>query len=134
MDLAKISFFEQAKRKLSWLTQRQEVLAQNVANADTPKYRAHDLKAFRFQELVRREKAQINMDLTSASHLGGQRKRIRDFADEETRRPFETAPGGNAVVLEEQMGKINETQVTHNMTAKLYRKHLNLLQIALGKR
>ena len=122
MDLNKISFFAMAKKRLSWLTQRQEVLAHNVANSDTPKYKARDLKAFKFEQLVRRESMQLNMDVTHDGHAEGRRKRIRDFAEATERRPFETSPSGNAIVLEEQMAKIHETNTSHKLTTKLYAK------------
>ncbi len=134
MDLQSIPLMAATKKRLSWLAQRQEVLAQNVANADTPGYRPKDLKEFGFRELVRREATQVNMSTTGPDHLGGRRRRIRDFATETERRPFETAPAGNAVVLEEQMAKVNETQLAHKLTTELYRKHLGLFRAAVGNR
>ena len=134
MDFESIPLFGVVKKRLAWLGQRQEVLAQNVANADTPAYRARDLKKFKFDELVRREAAQVNMDTTRADHLGGRRKRIRDFAEHQERKPFETAPAGNAVILEEQMAKINESVVGHKLTTQLYRKHLGMIKAAVRAR
>lgn len=131
MDIDKVGLFSAMKRRLGWLTQRQEVLAQNIANADTPKYRAHDLKAYDFKEILDQEKRQINMTVTGEGHLEGRRKRIRDFAEQEIRQPFETSPTGNSVVLEEQMANVNETQTKHRLTTELYRKHLNMLKLAV---
>ncbi len=133
MELDKITLFSAVKRRLSWLTQRQEVLAQNVANADTPQYRARDLKAFNFREIIRRENSQLNIEMSDPSHLPGQRKRIRDFSQVEERKPFETAPNGNSVIVEEQMAKINGSQINHKLTTNLYKKHLTMFRIALGK-
>ena len=62
--------------------------------------------------------------------MGGRRKRIRDFFVEEPRHPYETAPNGNSVVLEEQMGKVAETQTTHRLTTELYKKHMEMLKTA----
>ena len=59
MDFNKMSLFGMVKKKLNWLGQRQEILAQNIANSDTPKYRASDLKPYDFQELVRKEANQL---------------------------------------------------------------------------
>ncbi|MBL6927589.1 MAG: flagellar basal body rod protein FlgB [Rhodospirillales bacterium] len=134
MDLNKISFFAMAKKRLAWLTQRQEVLAHNVANADTPKFKARDLKAFRFEQMVRRESMQLNMEVTQAGHAGGRRKRIRDFAEETDRHPFETSPADNAIVLEEQMAKIHETNTSHKLTTKLYAKQLSMIVLAVKSR
>jgi flagellar basal-body rod protein FlgB len=131
MDLEKLSLFSAVKTRMKWLTQRQEVLAQNVANADTPRYRASDLKPFNFREILRQEKIQINMDVTNASHEPGRRKRVRDFASEVERNPFETSPNGNAVVLEEQMAKVNETHTKHKLVTQLYKKHLSMISMAV---
>ena len=46
------------------------------------------------------------------------------FAERVDRDPYETAPAGNAVVLEEQMAKLNHTAVSHRLASELYRKHL----------
>lgn len=133
MELNKIALFAMAKKRLAWLAQRQEVLAQNVANSDTPGFRSKDLEPFKFERLIKQESMQLNMEVTQAGHAGGRRKRIRDYAEDTVRKPFETAPAGNAVILEEQMGKINETNVSHKLTTKLYSKHLSMIKIALGK-
>ena len=131
MDL---TLFAAVKKRLNWLGQRQEILAQNISNSDTPDYKAQDLKPYEFRELLRKESAQLNMTTTTAGQLGGRRKRIRDFFVEEPRHPYETAPNGNSVILEEQMGKVSETQTSHKLTTQLYKKHLAMLKTASGSR
>lgn len=133
MDFGSIPLFQAIKRKVSWLTQRQEVLAHNIANADTPKFRPSDLRPFEFKEIMRREPMQVNMDVTRGDHLGGRRRRIRDYSEERNDRPYETALAGNAVVLEEQVMNLNESQVKHQMATQLYKKHMNLIKIAIGR-
>jgi flagellar basal-body rod protein FlgB len=131
MDFDKTTLFAAVKSRLGWLTQRQEVLSQNIANADTPRYRATDLKPFEFREILRQEKIQLNMDVTDASHQPGRRKRIRDFSEQRVRHPFETSPNGNSVVLEEQMAKVNETHTKHRLVTQLYKKHLAMISQAV---
>ena len=109
------------------------MLAQNIANSDTPKYRPSDLKEYDFGQLVRGEKMQLSMKTSDPRHLTGVRRRIRDFSTEVERRPFETSPNGNSVVLEEQMAKVSETEVSHRFTTQIYKKHLMMLKIAIGK-
>ena len=133
MDFNALTLFQAAKKRLAWLTQRQEVLAQNIANADSPNYRAKDLKPYEFKELIRRENAQLNMVLTHPNQLPGERKRVRDFGEEMTRVPYETAPVGNNVILEEQMAKVSESGIQHKLTTELYRKHLAMFRAALGR-
>ncbi len=134
MEFKDIALFGMVRKRLDWLGQRQEVLSQNVANADTPNYRARDLKSYNFKDLVRRESSQINLVTNNSDHLSGRRKRIRDFTESVERKPFETSPTGNSVVLEEQMGKIGANGANFKLTTTLYRKHLDMFRLALGKR
>lgn len=134
VDINKLALFSIVKKRMNWLSRRQEVLSQNIANSDTPEYKARDLKKFDFKQLVRRQSRQLGMAATRSDHLRGQRQRLGDFAEEKVRRPFETAPGGNSVILEEQMAKINETAINHKLTNDLYRKHLSMIKLALGRR
>ena len=134
MELDKLSLFSVVKKRLAWLGHRQEVLAQNIANSDTPRYQARDLKAFKFKDLVRNQGPNIRMAVTEGSHLTGSPKRVVDFKVETERLPMETSPNGNSVVLEEQMAKISETGISYRLTTELYKKHLNILRMAIGRR
>ncbi|MCH7864444.1 MAG: flagellar basal body rod protein FlgB [Proteobacteria bacterium] len=134
MELEKLSLFSVAKKRLAWLSRRQEVIAQNIANADTPEYRARDLKPLTFRDLVRSRNTGTGMKVTNARHLKGIAKRASEFSEGEIRKPFETSPSGNSVILEEQMAKLNETSIGHRLTTELYKKNLNLIRMALGRR
>ncbi|MBF0246784.1 MAG: flagellar basal body rod protein FlgB [Alphaproteobacteria bacterium] len=133
MDLDKITMFNMMKGRIGWLNRRQEILAQNVANADTPEYKPHDLKDFDFKDMVQRKQTRLGLATTSPLHYQGPRSALQPFKTVETDRPYETSPDGNAVVLEEQMSKIGETQMHHQLTNELYRKHVGMIKTALGK-
>lgn len=133
MDLDKIKLFSMMKQRLDYIGQRQEVLSQNIANADTPGYKAKDLEPFKFQDLVRQESMQVNMVRTDTRQLPGRRRKILDFATHTERHPYETSTTGNSVVLEEQMAKVNANNISHRLTTELYRKHLQLIRIAIGQ-
>lgn len=134
MDAASPELFGAIKQRLGWLGQRQEVLARNIANSDTPGYRPRDLKPLAFSRLVAEPRRAVGMVATDASHLSGRRRDLAAFASRRDRAPYETAPAGNAVVLEEQMAKVNETTVTHQLATGLYRKHLAMIRTASGPR
>lgn len=133
MDFDKIAIFAAMKKRFSWLDQRQEVLAHNIANADTPGYRARDIKDFAFAKEIDREVRHMQMARTTGEHLAGQSRRLQTFREGEERKPYETAPAENSVILEEQMVKLNETSVSHRVTSELYRKHLDMFRTAIGK-
>jgi flagellar basal-body rod protein FlgB len=48
------------------------------------------------------------------------------------KKPYETAPAGNSVVLEEQMMKMSQTEADYNEMINLYKKHMDLLKTAIG--
>ena len=132
MELGKLTLFEVVKKRMAWLGQRQEVIAQNIANADTPDYKSKEIQPFKFKELLRRESSGLNMNVTEASHLSGVRKAVQNFQVKDDRKPYETNPTGNSVVLEEQMSKMNENGASYRLTSELYKKHLNMIRTALG--
>jgi len=133
MELNKLTLFGLVKGRMSWLTRRQEVLAQNVANSDTPNYKPKDLKAFSFKDMVQNKTTILNPVTTNPKHMTGASRSASPFDVVVNQTPYETSPDGNAVVLEEQMGKIGETQAQFQLTNELYRKHMGMITIALGK-
>lgn len=133
MDLNKVTLFGMLKGRMGWLARRQEVLAQNIANADTPMYKPKDLQPLDFKRYLRGTQARIPLATTSPKHFAGTRNSMSPFSDLKNQKNYETAPNGNAVVLEEQMVKISETQLQHNLSTELYRKHIGMIKIALGK-
>ena len=50
------------------------------------------------------------------------------FRETDVRRPYETSPDGNQVVLEEQMIKMNETTTNHNLITQIYKKQLAMFK------
>jgi flagellar basal-body rod protein FlgB len=134
MDLSKMPLFGAVKARLQWLTQRQSVLAQNIANADTPKYKARDLKPLDFGSVIKRQIQPLRLRVTSANHLKGEVRNVGEFAVGKEKKPYETAPAGNSVILEEQMNKINETAISHKIMNDLYRKNIDMIKIAIGRR
>ena len=132
MELTNLPMFGLIKQRLNWLNQRQEVIANNVANANTPAFLARDLKAFDFKHVIRqhRPKAQqIGTALTKPNHISGNQRRDSEaFREIDVRRPYETAPDGNQVILEEQMIKMNETVTNHNLITQIYKKQLAMFK------
>ena len=48
MDLQNLTLFQMSEEKMRWLAQRQSVLSENIANANTPDYMPSDLKPLKF--------------------------------------------------------------------------------------
>ena len=69
MDLRQIPLFSMITRQMDWLTTRQKVLAQNVANADTPNYQAKDIAPLDFGAMARAAGNKLNLNTTSGGHI-----------------------------------------------------------------
>src|SRR5687768_15059837 len=69
MDFSRQPLFAMISQRLGWLTERQRVLAENVANDDTPDYKAKDLKNISFEQMVRGASPMMSMARTSGKHL-----------------------------------------------------------------
>ena len=83
---------------------------------------------------LQREQHGFELAVTNEKHFdASQTLGDQKFASDRERRPFETSPDGNSVILEEQMAKVAETQMSHQLTTQLYRKHLNMFKIAIGR-
>ena len=132
--IGKVGIFDALVRRMTWLGQRQQVLAQNVANSDTPDYVPQDLKDGPFGRMLARRLAAVEPAATHPAHLrGAAHPTARPTDGEDQRERFETAPSGNAVVLEEQLIKMAETQMDYQTMTNLYRKHMQMLRTALGR-
>lgn len=114
------------KTKMRWHEARQATLAENVANAATPNFRAHDLAPLDLSSPASAPARTDPRHMTLASVDPTGKSRSADG--------FERTPDGNTVVLEEQMMKAAQNQMDHQMVASLYNKSLGLIRTALGRR
>ena len=118
-----------AEQRLRWLDHRQSVLAQNIANADTPHYRARDVTPF--AEVLAGNTTPA-LATTQAGHIqpggAGAGRVVSD------RRASEEAPDGNAVSLEDQALKVAENDTAHQLATGLHHSWMGMFRTALGQR
>lgn len=131
MDLSRLKVFNMLTTRMNWLNERQRVLAQNVANADTPDYIARDLAQPDFKAALRQSEGRLGMTMTRASHMAGGASPAPTTAKSE-KQEFETTPTGNAVVLEEELMKAAESRGEYELMVNLYTKQVGMLKAALG--
>lgn len=132
MSLKGTALMGMVTEKMSWLTQRQRVLAQNVANANTPDYKAQDLRALDFRQALRTTQRNVPLNQTNPMHVTASTARD-DFQVQRNRTPYEISADGNRVVIEEQMFKLNETQNDYQLAARLFQKYGQMYKTALGR-
>jgi flagellar basal-body rod protein FlgB len=116
MSFNDIPLLSMLKSHLGYLTERQRVISQNVANSDTPGYAPKELAPF-----------QVHLDAQGAG--GPMAPTLAPVttatADSETRLD------GNKVVLEEEMMKMNDARMNYSTTIDLYEKSMGMLQLAI---
>ncbi len=132
MALTDLPVFQALKSKMQWHQTRQGVLAENIANADTPKYRAKELKSYAFSDHIGASSFGIQAEVTKSGHISGTISASSN-GKVDKQAMFEVTPSGNNVVLEEQMMKVTENQMDFQAASTLYSKSLGLIRTALSK-
>ena len=125
MDLSQIPLFKAMAQKLAWLGGRETVLAENVANINTPGLQASDLKPIDFGKLLSGESpGPLQMVATSPGHISTPASGAK--ADQQK----VDVPG--PVQVEDQMMKVSDTATQYAFTTSLYQKQIALIKEALG--
>jgi flagellar basal-body rod protein FlgB len=132
MDFGNIPLFRAMAQRMSWLGERQQVLAQNVANVDTPGYTPQDLKAPDFRSLLAGTSSRLALATTERGRIGSGSSTQASFRAE-PQRGGERTPSGNAVSIEDEMMKVSQTATDYALTTNLYKRHLGMLKAALGR-
>lgn len=109
---------------------RQSAVAGNIAQADTPGYRALDIQSF--ADSYQSGQNNIHMRATRPQHFDGA------LSHSATPRFFRTddpvSPNGNSVSLETEMVKASELRHQHELALSVYSTSLNILRTSLGRR
>ena len=132
MDLFNIPLFHRLTERMNWLGAREKVLAQNIANSDTPNYQPQDVVPLDFEHHLQ-QLAAVEPQRTDPAHLLGTVPPKDPVGAKKEKKPYETAPAGNSVVLEEQMMTLAKTEADYNQIVNLYKKHIDMLKTAIGR-
>jgi flagellar basal-body rod protein FlgB len=125
VDLSRTDLFDLADRRLKYLDKRASLLAENIANADTPKWHAHDLKPFD----AALQEASVVPERTNPMHLSGTSTRTPGS----TENAGEHAPDGNDVQVDVELSKLADTETSQTLVTNLYSQYIGLFRTALGK-
>jgi flagellar basal-body rod protein FlgB len=134
MPISDIPILSMLRTKMQWHQERQRLLSENVANAETPGFRPRDLVAPKFDDRVPSAGASVTLASTDPSHLTGAGFGGTGAFQQERLRNYQIRPTGNAVSLEDEMLKVAANNMDYQAATSLYSKSLGLLKIALGKR
>jgi|HubBroStandDraft_5_1064220.scaffolds.fasta_scaffold633206_2 flagellar basal-body rod protein FlgB len=136
MNLPSMPLFDVLKERMSWLTQRQSLLSQNVANADTPGYAALDLKPVDFADALKKSSQQGSyqggLTVTDPHHITIATDSAGGF-ETQSSGDAETNPTGNSVSIEEEMMKVADTQAQYQAASNLYAKAVSMMRTAIDR-
>jgi flagellar basal-body rod protein FlgB len=122
-----VPIFSMLKSRMTYLADRQQVIAQNVANSDTPGFTPKDLKPF---TLPGHGGAAGGLaPLTSPMHLTAPRA-AASVAKPVDSPDSETTLNGNSVVLEDEMMKMTQARMDYDTAVTFYQQATTLLQTA----
>ena len=132
MPIAQLPLFSALADKMRWHQTRQTLLAENVANAETPGYRGSDLAAFEPAATSNRlSLATVATTTTASGHFSvasqGSPFEVRGLNS------FEVTPEGNGVTLEDEMMKVTANQLDYQTATALYSRSIKILKTALGR-
>lgn len=122
MDVRSTPLLSALTERLKFLSARTGVIAENIANADTPGFVARDLKA----PVARHAAAALKT--TNARHI--QPGASPSSPRAETAPDPDAAINGNQVSIETQMMKLSETRMDYQLASTIYRKSVELVRLA----
>ena len=120
-----IGLFDLAAARMAWVDRRQQVLAQNIANADTPGYKPRDVISFTAQL-----QSVLAPTRTDPAHLAGTEDSALSLTKSMTP---QVAVDGNAVSVTDQLSKVANTSDTQALVENIYQKYMSFFMTALGK-
>jgi flagellar basal-body rod protein FlgB len=130
MAIADVGILSILRTRMQWHQERQKVLADNVANSDTPNFRPRDLVAPKFDAFGPTAPG-APLVRTVAGHQAGSES-TSTFG--RTTGGFQIRPAGNAVALDDEMMKVANNQMDFQAVTALYTKGLGLIKLAVGRR
>lgn len=125
MTIGSIPLFTALAEKMKWHQARQSLLAENVANAETPGYDGRDLAAYGFEQHMRRLSGpSVTPVATAPGHIS--------WSGMGSAVGFEVT-SQRGVTLEDEMMKIAANQMDYQAATSLYSRSMRLLKTALGR-
>jgi flagellar basal-body rod protein FlgB len=133
MAFLNMPVFSALADKMRWHQTRQGLLAENVANAETPGFRGRDLAQYDFADRNNGfSTASVTTTATQPMHFSVGGSAESPFGAQRMAN-FEITPEGNGVTLEDEMMKVTTNMMDYQAATGLYTKSISILKTALGR-
>lgn len=117
-----LQLFDLAFRQNEWLAQRQSVISQNIANANSPGYKAKDVESF--EDAMRKS---VPMAVTNPDHFAPAGDGVTRASDNDPHQA-EVLASGNDVSLEQEFLKSNDVMRSYSMNTQILKTFTTMLQ------
>lgn len=133
MSLLNMPVFSALTDKMRWHQSRQGLLAENVANAETPGFRGRDLAQYDFADRSSGfSTATVATAATQPMHFSVSSSEGGAFGAQRMAN-FEITPEGNGITLEDEMMKVTTNMMDYQAATSIYQKSIKILKTAMGR-
>ena len=134
MPISDLPLFSMLRTRMQWHQERQKVLAENVANADTPRFQPRDLKPLDFTQDPQSGtgRGALKLAATDPAHFAGASGASAFATNRNTK--YDVRPAGNAVNLEDEMMKVASNQMDYQAALSLYSRSMGLIRTAISSK
>lgn len=134
MDLNSLAVFRVAKAQMDWVSQDQKLVAENIANANTPEYRPKELRKQDFRRLTLDAYSAVpEQAVTQEGHVQAALPDHGPYRELRGRHTYETSIDGNRVVVEEQVERMSRNRSSYTLALSLIKKNMQMIKTALGQ-
>jgi len=133
MDINAIPLFSMLKSRLGYINAREQLISQNVANADTPGYTPQDLQPFDVSKAMEGNGPQtgvINPQVTEPGHMQPPNLQSQIQWKVVDTQDSDASLSGNKVTLEDEMSKMTDARMNYEEAIGFYQKAMSLIQMA----
>ncbi len=123
MDLSKIQSFALLEEKMKYNANRQQIISENFANVDTPKYKRKDLKEPDFNEVFQKKLSVLEPSATHHNHMSG--------LDDGTLGGRKIIATEEKVQLDMEALEMMKNSTSYTEASSTYKKFLSLIKIAV---
>ncbi|MBB6467287.1 flagellar basal body rod protein FlgB [Aminobacter carboxidus] len=120
-----VNLFDLAAQQARWLSVRQNAIAGNVANANTPGYRTNDIEPF--DKVL--DRSRVAMTSTQTGHLsGGATEAGYAIKAEEPKHPV--LPSDNTVAVEDELMKAGEVRRSFELNTAIVKAFHRMIMLS----
>ncbi|MGZ9812581.1 FlgB family protein [Pseudoroseicyclus sp. H15] len=124
-----LTIFRMADSMARHAAARTALAARNLANADTPGYRAREMPSFADITAGEGTPGPMALRATRAGHIASPAPTALARAE---LAGDQTSPNGNSVSLEQEMVRASEAEREHGRALAIYRHSMQVLRTAIG--